>query len=131
MSTLSRLIPMWFTSRPITRGGFTDIPSRRGRDGIRTREFGLAARTSISGSASESVISEVLAGAGVIGDSIGVADTQCLAAAATTRGAERFITGAISTAEQARAAELTAVRAEFTPASTRGIGPGTSAHAVE
>src|ERR1019366_980189 len=97
---------MWFTSRPITRGRFTDIPSWRGRDGTRIRESGLAARTSISEWASESVGSEALAGAGVIGDSIGVADTQCMAAAGTTPGAERFITVAISRAAESRAAEL-------------------------
>src|SRR5208283_1184677 len=125
MSTLSPLIPMWFTSRLITPGGSTDIPSWRGRDGTRIRESGLAARTSISESALESVGTAVLDGAGVIGDSIGITDTQCTTMPDTTPGAERFITGAISTEEQAGAAELTAVRAEFTPASTPGIGPGT------
>src|SRR5208337_3056053 len=111
-------------SRPITRGWFTAIPSWLGRDGIRIREFGLAARISISESASESAGTAALAGAGAIGDSIGITDTQGITAAGTTPEAERFITGATTTEEEAG-------RAEFTPASTRGIGPGTSAHALE
>ena len=49
-------------------------PIWRGRDGTRIPESGLAARTSRSDSASESASSAVLDGAGVIGDSIGVAD---------------------------------------------------------
>src|ERR1035441_6193938 len=97
---------MWFTSRPMTRGRFTDIPSWLGRDGTRIPESGLAGRTSISEWASESAGSEVLDGAGAIGDSIGVADTQCTTMAGTTPGAERFITGAISPAAEAHAAEL-------------------------
>jgi hypothetical protein len=111
---LNLLIPMWFTSRPMTRGRFTDIPSWRGRDGTRIPESGLAGRTSILEWASESVGSEVLDGAGAIGDSIGVADTQCTTMAGTTPGAERFITGAISPAAEARAAELMVRAAELT-----------------
>src|SRR5208337_52939 len=118
-------------SRPITRGWITAIPSWLGRDGIRIREFGLAARISISESASESAGTAALAGAGAIGDSIGITDTQGITAAGTTPEAARFITGATTTEEQTGAAELTAVRAEFTPASTRGTGPGTWEHAVE
>ncbi len=72
----------------------------------------MAARISHSGSASESVGLEVLDGAGVIGDSTGITDTQCLAAADTSPGAERFITGAISP-EEAYAAELTTRAAEL------------------
>ncbi len=56
------------------RGWFTEIPSWRGRDGTRIPEFGLAARTSRSESASESASSAVSDGAGVIGDSIGITD---------------------------------------------------------
>ena len=104
---------MSFTSLRITRGWFTEIPSWRGRDGTRIPEFGLAVRTSRSEWASQSVGSEVLDGAGVIGDSIGVADTQCTTMAGTTPGAERFITGAISP-EEAYAAELTTRAAELT-----------------
>ena len=65
---------MSFTSPRMIRGWFTEIPSWRGRDGTRIPEFGLAARTSRSESASESASSEVLDGAGVIGDSIGITD---------------------------------------------------------
>ena len=90
----------------MTRGWFTEVPSWRGRDGTRIPEFGLAARTSRSEWATESVSSEVLAGAGLIGDSIGVAITQLLAAAGTTRGATRFITEAATTEAGARAAEF-------------------------
>ena len=49
--------------------------------------------------ASESAGSAVLDGAGVIGDSIGITGTQSTTTAGTTPGAERFITGAISTEE--------------------------------
>jgi len=95
------------------RGSFMDIPSQRGRDGTRIPESGLAAHTSSSDSASESVGTEVSDGAGVIGDSIGVADTQCSTMAGITPGAERFITGAISP-EEARAADLMVAAAEST-----------------
>src|SRR5271157_4163289 len=97
--TLSPLTPMWFTFRPITPGWFTDIPSWLGRDGIRIPESGLAVRISISESASESAGTAALAGAGAIGDSIGITDTRCMAAAGITRTAERFITGATTTEE--------------------------------
>src|SRR5208282_61011 len=53
-------------------------------------------------------------GAGVIGDSTGITDTQGLAAAGTSPRAERFITGAISPAAEAHAAERTAHAAELT-----------------
>ena len=75
------------------RGWFTEVPSWLGRDGTRTPEYGLAARTFRSDPASESASSEVLDGAGLIGDSIGVADTQLLAAAGTTHEVTRSITG--------------------------------------
>ena len=94
------------------RGRFTEIPSWRGRDGIRIPEFGLAAHTSSSEAASESAGSAVLDGAGGIGDSIGVADTQCTTMAGTTPGAERFITGAVSTGQEVRAAQGSARAAE-------------------
>src|ERR1022692_2177658 len=66
----------------------------------------MAARTSRSEWASESASSAVSDGAGVIGGSIGVADTQCMAAADTIPGAPHFTIGAISTEEVADAAEL-------------------------
>ena len=59
-----------------------------------SRNLVLAGRTSRSESASESVGSEVLDGAGAIGDAIGMAVMQLLAAAGITRGATRFITAA-------------------------------------
>ena len=111
---------MSFTSPRMIRGWFTEIPSWRGRDGTRIPESGLAARTSRSESASESASSAVLDGAGLIGDSIGITDTQCITTAGTTPGAARFITGAISTEEEARAAELAPPRRE--QASSGNIG---------
>jgi len=63
---------MSFTSLRMTRGWFTEPPSWRGRDGTRTPEFGMTARTSGSEPASESVGSEVMDGAGIIGDAIGM-----------------------------------------------------------
>jgi hypothetical protein len=54
--------------------------------------------------ASESASSAVLDGDGVIGASTGMADTQCITAAGTSLAAERFTTGAISTAAESRAA---------------------------
>lgn len=87
----------------------------------------MAAPTSLSEWASEWASMEVMDGAGIIGDSIGVADTQLLAAAGTTPGATRFITGTPTTEAGAQAAEFPAgaastqvgVRAaEFPPRAT-------------
>jgi hypothetical protein len=69
----------------------------------------------------ESASSEALDGAGVTGDSIGVDITQLLAAAGTTRGATRFITGTPSTEVGARA-EFTTVSAPRPGLSTRAAG---------
>ncbi len=82
------------------------IPSARGRDGTPIPEFGLAARTCRLGWVLESASSEVLDGAGVTGDAIGVDVSQLLAAAGTTRGATRFITGTPSTGAEVCAAEV-------------------------
>jgi len=87
------------------------IPSWDGRDGTRIRGFGLAARTFRSEWASESVSSGVMDGAGITGGSIGITDMPLLAAAGTTPGATRFITGAASTEAEGRAVELTTVAA--------------------
>ena len=57
----------------------------------------MTARTSRSELDSESAFSEVLDGAGIIGDSIGAADSQPLTTTGTTPGAPRFITGTPST----------------------------------
>ena len=103
---------MWFTSLPTIRGSFTEVPSIRGRDGMHIREFGLEDLTFHSDLASESAGSEVLAGAGDIGDSIGTADIRFMAAAGIFPEAPRFTTGVISTALAAR--ELTQGVAEST-----------------
>jgi hypothetical protein len=88
-----------------------EIPSTRGQDGTPIPVFGMAARTCPLGWVLESATSEGLDGAGITGDSIGVADSQLLAAAGTTPGATRFITGAASTEAEGRAVELTTVAA--------------------
>ena len=96
---------------PTTRGWFMVAPSWHGRDGIHTLEFGLAVLTSRLESALESAGTAVLAGAGVIGDLIGMADMQSTTMAVTTQGAEHSITGA-HTIE----VELTLSAAALTPA---------------
>ena len=107
---------MSYMYRHTIRGWFTDIRSWRGRDGIRTLGFGLAARISHSESASPSGGSEVLVGVGVIGDSTGITTTQGLTMAGITRGAEPFTTGAVL-GEQ----DLPGVRGQR-PGLSRGIG---------
>jgi hypothetical protein len=114
---------MSFTSPHTIRGWFTDIPSWRGRVGIRILGFGLAARTFRLELASESASSEVLDGAGVIGDSTGTIITSFITTAGTSRGAMCFTTGTISTEE--------ACEAEFLAAASQGTGPGTLAGAAE
>jgi hypothetical protein len=96
--------PMWFTSPRMIHGWFTEIPSWPGRGGIRIPESGLAGRTCRGAAASESAGSAVMDGAGGIGDSIGVADTRCTAAADTTPAATHSITGAATTEEAASGA---------------------------
>jgi hypothetical protein len=75
---------MLFMSLRTIRGWFTAARFILGRDGIPTPGFGLAARTFRSDSASESDGSAVLDGAGVTGDSIGMADTRFTVGAGTT-----------------------------------------------
>src|SRR5579863_5067570 len=115
------------------RGRFMEVPSWRGRVGIRIPESGMAARTSPSDPDSESVSSEVLDGDGPIGDLTGTTATPCITTIGTTPGAIRFTTGAISIEEQAGAPDSTAHAAESTVAPTQGMGTltGTSARAVE
>ncbi len=106
-STIKSALPIrrWFMFQPMIRGWFTEIPSWRGRVGIRIPESGLADRTYRGAAASESAGSAAMDGAGIIGDSIGVAGTRCTAAAGTTPGATHFITGATSTAQEACAGQ--------------------------
>ena len=66
------------------RGWFTGARFILGRDGIPTPAFGLAVPISRSDSASESDGLAALDGGGVIGDSIGTADTRSMAAPGTT-----------------------------------------------
>ena len=119
---------MSFTSPRMIRGWFTEIPSWRGRDGTRIPESGLAARTSRSESASESASSAVLDGAGVIGDSIGITDTQCITTAGTTPGADTFYNrsnfyrggGARGGVAPCAAAEVRRARRSFQPSRRNG-----------
>ena len=115
------------------RGWFTEVQLARGQDGTRIPESGMTARTSRSDSVSESASSGVLDGAGVIGDSIGITGMQCTTTAGTTRGATRFITGAVSPGEETRAADLMVAAAELVAGPTPGAGlaAGTSANAAE
>ena len=94
---LNLLIPMWFTSLPTIRGWFTGVRLVLGQAGIHIPEFGLAGLTCHSDSALESAGSEVLAGAGDIGDSIGTADIPCMAVAGISRAAPLSTIGQIST----------------------------------
>ncbi len=98
---------MWFTSPRMIRGWFTDIPSWRGRDGIRIPEFGSMARILHSDSGLGLGGSAGLDGAGIIGDSIGTTAMQFITTAGTTHGATRFTTGTLFTAEEGREADLT------------------------
>ena len=123
---------MSFTFRPMTLGRFTDPQSIRGLIGTRIPEFGMAARTSRSETASESVGGEDLGGAGGIGDSIGITVMQRMATTGTTRGAIRFSTEAIIIEEEASVALLPSCVAEdlapavlFTTARAEPPGPST------
>jgi len=109
-------------SQLTTLGWRMEIRLWRGLDGIRIPESGSAVRTCRGVAASESAGSEVMDGAGITGDSIGAADTQCTAAAGTTLGATRFITAAISTGQEAHAA-VTVCGAEPDPVPMLGTGP--------
>ena len=109
-------------SRLTTLGCLMEIRSWRGQDGIRIPEFGSGVRICRGVAASESDGSEVMDGAGTTGDSIGVADTRCTAAAGTTLGATRFITAAISTGQEAHAV-VTVCGAELARVLTQGTGP--------
>ena len=95
---------MSFTSLRMIRGWFTEIRSWRGRVGTRIPESGLAVPISPSESVSESASLQGLDGAGVIGDSIGITDTQSITTRGTTPTAIRFTTEAITTGEAASGA---------------------------
>jgi len=119
-------------SRPTTLGWLMEIPSWRGRDGIRIPESGSAVRTCRGAAASESAGSVAMDGVGIIGDSIGAADTRCTAAAGTTPAATRFITAAISTGPEARVV-VTGCGAELDPVLmlVTGLRMETLEHAAE
>src|ERR1700727_2336905 len=90
------------------RGWSTEIPSSRGRGGIRIPASGLAVRLCRSDSASESVGSAALDGAGAIGDSTGITITQLLIMVGTTLGAPRSTTETTTTTVEPHTMDLTA-----------------------
>jgi hypothetical protein len=92
------------------RGWFMDIPSSRGRVGIRIRESGLADRISHSELASELGGLADSGGVGVIGDSIGIITTPFITTAGTTPRAELSITVTPFIEVGVGAAEFTTVR---------------------
>lgn len=102
------------------RGWFMEVPSWRGRDGTRIREFGMTAHTFRSELDSESDSSEDMAGAGVIGDLIGTTDTRFITTTGITREAARFTTETTITGAEASAADSTAIVAEIVPAPMLG-----------
>jgi hypothetical protein len=114
--------PRSSTSPRTILGWFTEIPSWRGRGGTRIPASGMRDLTFRSELASESVGSEVLDGAGVIGDSIGTTDTQPTITTATTPTATPFITGTISTGVETRAARVSTVPARRPNPSTETPG---------
>jgi Asp-tRNA(Asn)/Glu-tRNA(Gln) amidotransferase C subunit len=85
----------------MTRGWFTEDQFIRGPDGIHTLASGLVARTFLSDLDSGSAGSAVMDGAGRIGDSIGMAGIQSMAATGTTPRVERSTTETISTMQDA------------------------------
>ncbi len=113
---------MWFTSPHMIHGWFTELPYTPGQGGTRIPESGMAARTSRSESVSESASSAASDGVGLIGDSIGITDTQFITTIGTIRAATRFTTAAIITEEEARAAELTGHSVELVPRPMQEIG---------
>jgi hypothetical protein len=109
------------------RGWFTDIRWWPGQDGIRIREFGLAARISHSAPDSELAFSVGTAGGGIDGDTTGITDMQFITTTGTTREATRFITATLTTEEEPNAAVLMA----DVPALTRETGQATGVWAGE
>src|SRR5579859_5812214 len=103
-SRFNLLTPRSFMCPHIIRGWFTAVPWGHGRDGTNIPEFGMADRTSRSDSASESVLTEDLDGAGITGALIGVGATRCITAEGITHEAALFTTGAATTGEEASGA---------------------------
>jgi hypothetical protein len=91
-SSFSLLPPRSSTSPHTIRGWLTEIPSWRGRGGIRIPASGMTGLTFPGESVSRSVGSGVSDGAGVIGDSIGITDTQLMITTGTTPAAPPFTT---------------------------------------
>lgn len=105
---------MSFTFLRMIRGWFTGPPYCGGRDGARTLGSSMTARTYRLESASASVSSVGLDGAGPTGDSTGITDTLFLITTGINPEAARFTTGAITFEEEARAAALQPVPTQVT-----------------
>src|ERR1700722_5579478 len=103
---------MSFTFRRMTRGWSTGIPYSRGRNGIRTREYGSRAHTYHSESVSRSASTAVTDGAGATGDSTGMTVTYFITTICTFPGATRFTTGTLITEGEARGASQQTCSAE-------------------
>jgi hypothetical protein len=88
-----------------------DIPSWRGRDGIRIRESGLMARFFRSEWDLESDSLAAMGGAGGIGDLIGITIMRFTTTTVTTRTAPCFITAMLTTAAASRGEPLRRVQA--------------------
>jgi hypothetical protein len=93
----------------------------------------MTARTSGSAPASQSVGSEVMDGAGIIGDAIGMTEPYFTTTTGTTLGVTHSITGTTSTGIEPNAVGLTATVVErvTTPAKGAGLPTGTSAGAAK
>jgi len=89
-----------------------EVPSDHGLGGIPIPESGMAVLTFRSGSASESVSTAGLDGAGTIGDLIGITTTPFIITTGTTPGAPHSTTGTITIAEEAPAAASTIAPAQ-------------------
>ena len=114
-------------SRHMIRGWFTGIRWRLGQDGTRIREFGSAARISLSVPDLVSASSVAMAGGGIDGDTTGITDMQFMTTTGTTHGATRFTTATLITEEELIAADLMA----DVPALTQGTGRATATSAGE
>jgi hypothetical protein len=102
-------------------GWFTDIPSRRGRGGIRIRESGLEARICHSDLASRLGGGAGLDGDGATGDSTGTTIMRGLTAGGTTPAAGRFITGARMLVADLRGAVVSTVPVVVSTAAGPGL----------
>jgi hypothetical protein len=93
----------------------------------------MTARTSGSAPASESVGSEVMDGAGIIGDAIGMNEAYFTTTTGTTLGVTHSITGTTSTGIEPNAVSIrsTVIERMTTPTKGAGLPTGTSVGAAK